>query len=200
MMSLFENLIFYLDILREIEMPIFTSKTSDIDLYTKEYVLWATQNQNKLSIALEKEREYSGHNVSMSTICGSILQIAFMAIRQFSTNKKVPEQLQETINAESKAAKFCIGGDIRCVPKGLIIYAGRNQYNHIDEVTFNKCTTYVFDLLSDFDPKRNLKDPAFQLSQPKIVNYSSNIVAILGWRDYESYLIDMFNTLKDKCD
>ena len=196
MMSLFENLNFYLNILREVEMPIFTSETSDIDLFTKEYELWVAQNQKKLTGALEKEKEYFGHSVSMSTICGSILQIAFMAILQFSTNKKVPEQLQETINVESNATKFCIGEDIRGVPKGLIIYAGRNQYNHMDEVTFNKYTTYVFDRLAVFDPQKNVIDPAFQLSQPKIANYASNIVAILGWRDYESYIIDMFDTLK----
>jgi len=200
MMSLFENLSFYLNILREIEVPIFISETSDIDLRTKEYKLWVTQNQKKLSLALEKEKEYFGHSVSKSTICGSILQIAFMAILQFSTNRKVPEQLQKIVNVENKVTKFCIGENIRGVPKGLIIYAGRNQYNHMDDLTFNKCTTYVFDRLADFDLPGNIKDPAFQLSHPKIVNYASNIVAILGWNDYESYIIDMFDTLKNKCE
>jgi hypothetical protein len=90
-----------------------------------------------------------------------------------------------------------IGGSFRRNPQ---IYAGRNQFNHMDEVTFNKYTTYVFDRLAVFDPKKNIIDPAFQLSQPKIVNYASNIVAILGWKDYESYIIDMFDTLKNKCE
>jgi hypothetical protein len=136
----------------------------------------------------------------MGVICGSILQIAFMAILQFSSNKKVPKKLQEAINVESKATKFCIGESIRGVPKGLIIYAGRNQYNHIDEATFNKYTTYVFDRLAVFDPQKNIIDPAFQLSHPKIANYASNIVAILGWKEYESYINDMFDILKNNCE
>ncbi len=200
MMSLFENMNFYLDILRDVEMPIFISETSDTDRFTKEYEIWVSQNKKKLSIALEKEKEYFGHSVSMGVICGSILQIAFMAILQFSSNKKVPKKLQEAINVESKATKFCIGESIRGVPKGLIIYAGRNQYNHIDEATFNKYTTYVFDRLAVFDPQKNIIDPAFQLSHPKIANYASNIVAILGWKEYESYINDMFDILKNNCE
>lgn len=199
MMSLFKNLNFYLNILRDVEMPIFTSKTSDIDLFTKEYELWVTQNKKKLSIALEKENEYFGHSVSMGAICGSILQIAFMAILKFSSNKKVPEQLQKVINIGSKATKYCIGESIRGVPKGLIIYAGRNQYNHMDEAQFHKDTTYVFDRLAVFDSQKNIIDPAFQLSHPKIVSYASNIVAILGWKDYESYIVDIFDILKGNC-
>jgi hypothetical protein len=200
MMSLFEILNFYLKILHENEIPIFLSETSDVNLRTKEYERWVAQNRKKFSLALEKEKEYFGHSVSKSTICGSILQIAFMAILQFSTNKKVPKQLLEIINVESKATKFCIGENIRGVPKGLIIYAGRNQYNHMDDETFNYSTTYVFERLADFNSQKKIKDPAFQLSDPKIKNYASNIVAILGWKDYESYIVDMFNTLKKKCD
>ncbi len=131
----------------------------------------------------------------MGTICGSILQIAFMAILHFSTNTEVPEKLKREIKG-SKPAKFCIGSEVRGVPKGLIIYAGRNQYNHMDDKTFSQSTTYVFDKLSNVDSTKKIKDPAFDLTQPKIVNYASNVIALLGWNDYANYITDMFDLLK----
>ncbi len=195
-MSLFENMNFYLDLLAEIESPIFVSSTSDIEIYDKEFNDWIKLNREKISIALKKEKEYFGYNISKATICGSILQIAFMAILHFSKNTKVTDELKGIINERSKAARFCIGNEVRGVPKGLIIYAGRNQYNHMDDTTFHKSTTYVFDKLSDIDSTKNIKDPAFDLTQPKIVNYASNIIALLGWNDYANYITDMFDLLK----
>lgn len=195
-MSLFDNLNFYLDLLAEINSPIFISNTSDVERYNKEYDDWIKLNRKKILIALEKEKEYFGYTISKATICGSILQIAFMAILHFSKNTKVPEKFCDVVKEGSKAVKFCLGGEIRGVPKGLIIYAGRNQYNHMDDTTYNMCTTYVFEKLSIPDIKKTIKDPAFDLNHPKIVNYASNIVAILGWNDYANYITDMFDLLK----
>ena len=66
----------------------------------------------------------------------------------------------------------------------------------MDEKKYYKTTTCVFNSLSNINLKNDIKDPAFDLDQPKITNYSSNILAILGWNNYENYVIDMFDLFK----
>lgn len=194
--SMFENLNFYLDLLSKIDHPIFISNRSNKKENDEELNKWIKQNRDKILVSLEKGKEYFGYSISKSTICGSILQIAFMGILQFSTNTTVPNKWKAILKEGNKAVRFCIGRKVREVPIGLIIYAGRNQYNHMDEKKYYKTTTCVFNSLSNINLKNDIKDPAFDLDQPKITNYSSNILAILGWNNYENYVIDMFDLFK----
>jgi len=197
-MALFENLQFYLDLLAEIEHPIFVSSSADKEKREQEYDLWIKQNRNKILTAIEKGGKYFGYNISKSTICGSIIQIAFMAILHFSTNHNVPDYLANVVKKGSKPAKFCIGRKIRETEIGLIVYAGRNQYNHMDEKSYNKITTNIFTRLASHGYDGNIIDPAFDLNNSKITIYSSNIIALLGWSCYENYITDMFDLLKDQ--
>lgn len=194
--SMFENLNYYLDLLSKIDHPVFISDSSNKKENDEELNKWLKQNRAKILVSLEKEKEYFGYSISKGAICGSILQIAFMGILQFSTNTTIPYELESILKEGNKAVKFCIGRKVREVPIGLIIYAGRNQYNHMDKKIYNKTTTYVFNSLSNISLKNDIKDPAFDLNQPKISNYSSNILAILGWDNYENYIIDMFDLFK----
>lgn len=194
--SSFENLNFYLDLLAKIDHPVFVSSASNDQERDEELKKWIKENRERVLKALKQEREYFGYSISRATICGSILQIAFMAILHFSTNSTCPIEFKEIIKKRSKAIKFCIGRKVRGIPIGLIIYAGRNQYNHMDERKYNKITTYIFNRLANIGTKKDVKDPAFDLEQPKINNYASNIIAVLGWNNYENYIIDMFDLLK----
>lgn len=195
-MSMFENLNFYLDLLSKVDVPIFISSYSDKAEHDEARNNWIKQNRHRMMAFLEKEKEYFGYSISKGAICGSILQIAFMGILQFSTNTAIPDEWKRSLKEGNRAVRFCIGRKVREVPMGLIIYAGRNQYNHMDEKKYHKTTTCVFSKLSSIGPENDGEDPAFDLDRPEIANYSSNMLAILGWDSYENYILDMFDLLK----
>jgi hypothetical protein len=98
------------------------------------------------------------------------------------------------IQEGSKPAKFCVGRLHRDIPIGLIVYAGRNQANHIDE-RLREPNITIFEklcLVESFSDKGSwYRDPAFDLENDRIVNYACNITAILEWRNNESYFEDM---------
>lgn len=114
-----------------------------------------------------------------------------MGIKSFSKNSRIHPSFNDVISTGTIAQKFCVGKEIKGVPIGLIIYAARNQYNHMDEEQYNKQTTSVFDELARYEMTDNIKHPAFDLKNPDIINYSHNVLALLSWNKYESYLSDM---------
>ena len=50
---------------------------------------------------------------------------------------------------------------------------------------------YNTDINTDTDTEESFKDPAFDLENTVLINFSSNITALLGWRNYEAYYSDM---------
>lgn len=195
--QLFDSLRFYLDLLKEIDPPMFSTSANGI-AGAQEWDEWYKKNQKSIEAAMERQRKYLGYVISKATICGSILQIAFMGIKMFSLNKTVPPECAEILSGQPEAVKFCVGRLIRGLPLGLIIYAGRNQYNHMDEGKYHRLTEQIFDRLATLKTNagKEVKDPAFDLTNPNLsYELAANILAIIRWENYDKYLTDMKNML-----
>lgn len=78
------------------------------------------------------------------------------------------------------------------MPLGLVIYAGRNQYNHAEDNVLLEPSATVFEWLTTHHTYGNgVRDPAFDLGGRLVWNYAANITSLIGWRAYESYEADM---------
>lgn len=191
--QLFDGIDYYKKILDETPTPVFVTTVpfDDEDSWKSEFEKWQTNNDAEIDESLRKQREYLGLSFSKATLCGSILQIASMAIEQNSTNNMPPVSCNLFINLGQKAVKHCIGRDVRGLPLGIVIYAGRNQYNHWDDHAPHKITKEVFDTLAFGHDYGSFKDPAFDLDNPKLEIYSHNILALIEWYKYEDYEKDL---------
>ena len=165
-------------------MLITRDPTSDKELFE-----WYEKNKKDIQDANKKHQEYFGLSFSKATLCGAILQIASMGINLFSMNQKIPASCKAIVSPKQKAVKFCVGRSIRDLPIGIIIYAARNQYSHWDDPNTHRITKKVFDALSL--QHGSMRDPAFDLKNPTLEIYSHNVVSLLEWESYESYLKDI---------
>jgi hypothetical protein len=116
--NLFENLEQYYAILNKIKWPIFVAPHTSEEASEAAFKKWQRENRAAYKRAGEKQRKYLGYRFSIGTICGSILQIAYMGISLYSGNKAVPPELSSIIEPGSKAARFCIGKAVNEVPVG----------------------------------------------------------------------------------
>jgi hypothetical protein len=146
---------------------------------------------------LELASKHFDLKFSEATFAGSILQVAYMAIQIYSRNTTIPASCTALVPPDSKRAKrFCIGKERFGIPCGLIVYAGRNQFSHWDEKKPNKVTRAVFDALSDAFQDNPFSDLAFDLGNPTINIYASEILlTALGWNTYDRYLAGMTDAL-----
>lgn len=190
---LFSGIDEYMAILRHSSVGVvFSGAFGSDEAYRQALEQWQRENEAKIERSLAAQREFSGERFALGTLCGSVLQVAETAIRMYSTNTKVASVIDQVEKDGGVAAKFSIGREVRGVPIGLIIYAGRNQYNHMDDETLRKPNVAVFEALAkNHGYGVNVKDPAFDLNNKIVFNYSSNITHLLGWRDYQSYKRDL---------
>lgn len=155
---------------------------------------------------------------SKNVIAGSILQIAYMAIKLYSKNKIKNSFLSDNeryVN-ENKSLykfredktfefniKFCVGREIESMPIGLIIYAARNQFNHMDKriMDLGELTNkLVLDhLFKNYSQKIN--DFDLNIYGDDITLVSHSVLDVLGWtprtskNPYEVYKQDMMEAL-----
>jgi len=195
--KIFDGIDLYLKILNDSPPPIYISNAGDTLNQKPAYKNWAAENRDVIQSSLKAQREFSAESFAFATLCSSLLQIAAMGIQWFSENEEIPKDLPEalrSINPKSKAAKFCIGRRVRNLPIGLIIYAGRNQFNHMDDEELREPSKTIFNFLAHSytdATKQSPGDPAFDVENEVLINFSSNITGLLEWRSYESYYSDM---------
>ena len=192
--KLFEGIDSYFKVLKKSPPIIYFGDAEDNDARQN----WLYKNKVKIKSSLKSQREFSAESFALAIMCGSLLQIAAMGIKLFSKNKNIsediPENVRSLIKPKSNPVRFCTGRLVDKLPIGLIIYAGRNQYNHMHEVKLREPNKIIFNHLAehyDDDTKESFRDPAFDLDNRQLINFSSNITALLGWRNYESYYSDM---------
>lgn len=155
---------------------------------------WMRKENHEIQKALEAERAFLAEKYALATLCGSLLQIASMAIHLYSKNKQILAELSGVVKASHSA--YCIGRRVREVPLGLVIYAGRNQYNHLDDNQLRKPNSTVFEWLATrHGYGEGIRDPAFDLKVGLAWNYPSNVTGLIGWRDYRTYESDMRSLL-----
>lgn len=194
--KLFEGIDGYVSVLKKVPTPVFVRDFVSKEQAQRETEEWARNNEKWFKAQAEAQKEYMDELFAQGTLCGGILQIAAMGIRKYSANTVIPVKVQG-IPKIKNAEKFCIGRKVRELPMGLIIYAGRNQYNHLDEENYREPTKAIFSQLAQmkYPNIEPLLDPAFDLDNPGIITYSSNITAVLEWRSYEKYEADMLAML-----
>ena len=117
-----------------------------------------------------------------------------MGIDVYSHNKIIPNSCKGIVPPKAtKAIRFCIGRELFNLPIGLIIYAGRNQYNHWNDDPYN-ITFTVFNILSVAHYHDIWHDLAYELSNLSITIYAQEIlIGALMWLSYEDY----FNEMKE---
>ena len=162
-----------------------------------------------------RREEFEANDVAREIIAGSILQIAYTGIKEHSSPwPKSPEALafekgMNDINAELPTPRvksfllpeeWCVGRSIGNLPLGIVVYAGRNQYNHTDEKRLSTLNGVVFDHLHVLEPRPG-NGLSFDLSDGK-THRSYSVLWALGWTDtasgvgYPKYLKDMSHALR----
>lgn len=97
----------------------------------------------------------------------------------------------------SAGATFCIGRDIKGIPEGLLIYAGRIQYNHWEEgEPSNPVALQVFNELVHAYYNNQSFDMVYVLNYPKHRPVSHYIIKLeLGWHTPNDYIASMESML-----
>lgn len=194
--QLFDSLAYYHELIKHSippgfnsdMMPLHVDATSeDIEKAFRRYYDEHPEFRKKQEEANKGFTVYEANALAHATICGSILQVAHMAISIFS---KYNGECQ-VLTGDHR--RFGIGRKVNGLPLGLIIYAGRNQYNHWDEEP-RKATQEIFGLIATHNLKGG-KDPAFNLEINNLNIYSHNILGLIGWKIYEDYTKDMIDML-----
>lgn len=192
---LFSGVDAYLQILRGSRAPVLVGTYSSEAGRDAALEQWMKENAEDIQKGLAMERVFLAEKYALAALCGSLLQIASMAIRLYSKNRQIPAELSGVVKAS--CASYCIGPRVREVPLGLVIFAGRNQYNHIDDNHLREPNSTVFEwLATKHGYGANIRDPAFDLNEGLLWNYASNVTSLIGWRDYESYEDDMRSLLE----
>lgn len=180
--------------------------------------LVSTIQTKSLEDVKEYKIQFNSRIFSKNVIAGSILQIAYMAIKLYSKNKIKNSFLSDNeryVN-ENKSLykfckdktfefniKFCVGREIEGMPIGLIIYAARNQFNHMDkcimdlgELTNKLVLDYLYKNYS-----QKINDFDFNVYRDDITLVSHSVLDILGWTSrtstnpYEAYKRDIIEAL-----
>lgn len=191
--QLFDSLSHYHDLLEK-EMtirPVFSTTGCNESEHWEQAKKFFNENKILNDEANKLSSELLGLKDSQALICGSILQVAFTAISKFSTYDG------ECLVLKNKNVKFGIGREVYNIPLGLVIYAGRNQYNHWDDEKPHNQTKKLFDLIATRNNELNYKDPCFNIDLENIDIYSHNILGLIGWKNYEDYEKDMVDMLSE---
>ena len=199
---LFEGMEYYQTLLNKIDTPMFVVDRTESSFPMEEYNKWYDDNKIDIERAEKATSLYIAEVFAQQTLAGSILQIADKAIEVFSKNNIIPIKAATLVKAtQLKAIRFCIGPEIRGVPKGLIINAGRNQHTHFNEPKPHPLSQKVFEKLAINNPvlPPGITDSCFDLKNSDYESKAANILHILNWNDYESYKVDMISLLQDHC-
>jgi hypothetical protein len=196
--QLFAALDYYRGILQSVRPRVMATSVSealDPEAVTEK---WVQENDEAINASIVQLRRYIAHLNSRQAICGAVLQIAYMGMKLYCVPGLPPDNFKDAI-PRSKQAKetflrFCRGRQVRGVPLGLVIYAGRNQYNHYDDPDLSRANQVVFQTLAanhGLPGAEGILDPAFNLDNAPLRIYSSNLVSIIGWDTEFSFRGDM---------
>jgi hypothetical protein len=182
----------------------------------------ADLTKSKTSEELERyTSEFTSTDVAREIIAGSILQIAYFAIDRFGARSgksksavhfetEINRLIRETPNTRWKKKepftlpeRFCVGRDIGDVPLGVVVYAGRNQYNHFGEKRLGVLNEVVFNHLDNLlsSPSKEISFNLYDEKRPR----SFSVLAALGWTDsssglgYAAYKKDLCKVMQLEC-
>ena len=91
-------------------------------------------NRSQTEDYMRAYEESLAFEFSKATLAGSIIQVAHKALSEFSTNSIVsPSAMRLGVSGSSHQVRFSVGREVHGIPAGLLVYAGRIQYNHYEE-------------------------------------------------------------------
>lgn len=162
--------------------------------------------------------EFLSTDVAREVIAGSILQIAYFAIKHYAVfscksqntlhfESEMNRLISDNPNARTKKSfslpkEFCVGRDIGHLPLGVVVYAARNQYNHFGEERLCVINEVVFNHLNNLWPSPP-NGMSFNLYNEKHF-YCYSVLDVIGWTDrtkslgYASYKKDLSEMLQIK--
>ena len=151
------------------------------------------QTIDEVKLYMNAATTYFGRSFSEATLCGAVLQVAFMGLFLFSKNTDIPDDCNTLVKrANGKAIRFCVGRRVHDIPIGLLIYAGRNQFNHWDDEAFDYPTAQVFVALMMAHDNNPLFDMAYELNYPARGLKANHVVLNeLCWSSFAAYEADM---------
>ena len=153
-------------------------------------------NSKTLGESSKHQKNYTSVDIAREVISGSIIQIAYIATKLYAKLNEKPHcaiRFEAEINRlikENKSTKakpisfpekFCVGREIGGLPIGLIIFAARNQYNHIDADRLKGVNEVVFNHMHCLWPNPP-NGMSFDLCDNNFY-YSYSVLAALGWTD-----------------
>jgi hypothetical protein len=197
---LFEGISHYFDILKTTSSTAYITVNGPSTNY--EFSKWHEENHGNLIQDRDSMRTFVVESFALDTLCGAVLQIAGKALEQYGRNKIIPDNLAKFVHP--KNSRYCIGRYIRNVPLGLIIYAARNQHTHYNDDRLASISESVFDLLAtlpftnNYSKNQSNVDPSFDLNNPKLYSYASNVLCLIGWNSYGQYRQDMDSLFVDR--
>lgn len=171
---------------------------------------------------LERRKHmFSSTDVAREIIAGSILQIAYVAIERFAVlgeksenairfETEINRLLKENPTTRWKKheifslpARFCVGRDIGDLPLGVVVFAGRNQYNHFGEKRLSVLNEVVFNHLHNMwpSPFNGISFNLYGSNRPR----SYSVLSALGWTDSANglgvvaYKQDLCNVMQIDC-
>lgn len=195
---LFQGVSAYREILKEAAAATtFATSYADFEDLERQHARWQQENAATIERAEQLYNRYFAESFSQATLCGSILQIASKAIEKYSANSEIPANVRAIVGSHLRLQRFCVGRELRGLPIGLVIYAGRNQHMHFESHALHPSSQNVFDHLAtvQYGGGDTVKDPAFDPSNPSLESLAHNVVALLGWKAYEDFFRDVSEML-----
>ena len=168
----------------------FVGNGADRAEFDAQYRQWAHANRELVERSMAAQREFHSEKFAKATLCGAVLELAWKAIELYSTNSAVPESVKEIVGSSDVGAKFALGREVRGVPIGLVIYAGRNQHVHFNENKLGRLNRAVIEKMAE-DGHPGRKSPELDLKRFQGQSLASNVLYLLGWDKLETYEEDM---------
>lgn len=179
-----------------------------------------TKSKNREDLERHKNA-FSSTDVAREVIAGSILQIAYVAIERFAVhdekskkathfeaeiNRLIKENNGTRWNKKTPFAlpkAFCVGRDIGDLPLGVIVFAGRNQYNHFGEERLCVLNEVVFNHLHNLwpSPPNGISFNLYDGKRPR----AYSVLSALDWTDsnsglgYAKYKKDLCTIMRLEC-
>lgn len=194
---LFSGVESYLSILRKVTRVAFVTSQPSGQKRDAEFAAWQAANAERLAEVRAAERDFVAETFALDMLCGAILQVAEKALELYGSNDIIPDGMPTTLRQHH--AKFCVGRTVRGVPLGLVVYAARNQHTHFDDQHLREPSKSVFNLLATahgYGGGQVIVDPAFDLNNMRLLSFASNVTALIDWRSYEQYSLDMQSMLQ----
>lgn len=164
---------------------------------------------------VHRKANFDSVDAAREVIAGSILQIAYFGIKRHGAssgkspkalhfeaemNRLIGRSQKPRIKRFELPVDFCVGREVGHLPIGMLVYAGRNQYNHFDDARLGVVNEVVFNQLNQLfpDPGNGLSFHVLGAGRP--LSYS--VINALGWTDndtalgFEPFQRDMFDMLQ----